>query len=254
MTLRERFFYCFRKKICALLGLPIIFGLAACTIEDLPELEVQSVSIYAEPDANQNSALAVDMVLVYDQELLKIIGQMSATKYFASVRQLLLDNPSLLDIWHWELVPGQIVSDFTPNQDKGDAYGGYIFANYYTAGDHRVKIAPSGIVKILLLRDDLRNLVKFNSRDVNMGTTMSDISNQCLSDCDEDCAPSGCGVKLGPTQNPFQSCQRRAPASLCMPSGMPCSPCGRARRQVQILTRPLVPIPMDAPDPDDSSR
>src|SRR5204863_559014 len=75
----------------------LAIGLVSCTIEDLPELSIESVSIYAAPDANQNSAIAVDLVLVYNQELLKTIGAMSAAKYFASSKQLLLDNPSLLD-------------------------------------------------------------------------------------------------------------------------------------------------------------
>jgi len=69
--------------------------LVSCTVEELPELNIESVSIYATPEANENSAIAVDLVMVYNLELLKTIGKMSAAKYFAAVRQLTLRYPSL---------------------------------------------------------------------------------------------------------------------------------------------------------------
>lgn len=214
-------------------------GLVSCTIEDLPELSIESVSIYAEPDANQNSAIAVDLVLVYNQELLKTLGKMSAAKYFASSKQLLLDNPTLLDIWHWELVPGQIVENFKPEQDKGDAYGAYVFANYLTPGDHRVRVAPNGIVKIRLLRDDLQNLAMFNTHDVNMGTTMSDVINEQYIGGFE----RPCQRKLGPTLT--LPCQRRVSrAPLCTQRTSP-APCPRSPqgKPIVILTQPLNPPP-----------
>src|SRR6266508_2891028 len=93
------------KGLCICMAM----GLASCSNSTLPELSIESVSIYTDPDANNNSATAVDLVIIYDEELVKIISQMSAAKYFGSSRQLLMDNPTLLDIWHWELVPGQVV-------------------------------------------------------------------------------------------------------------------------------------------------
>lgn len=227
--------FSFKEKFCRLLFPLVTLGLVSCTIEDLPELSMDSVAIYTAPDANQNSAIAVDLVLVYNQELLKTLGQMSALKYFAASRQLLLDNPSLLDIWHWELVPGQVVENFSPAQDKGDAYGAYVFANYLTAGDHRLKVAPDGIVKILLLRDDLKNLATFNTHDVNIGTTMSNVINK------QEMEEVGFGeMKLGPT-SPMPSCQRRAPPP-CSSQRPEICPCPSPRRPVQIITQPLNPV------------
>src|SRR3990167_11339434 len=95
----------------------LVLGLVACGNDQLPELTMQSVSIYTDLDANNNSATAVDLVVIYDQELVKTLGQMSASQYFTSMKQLLLDNPTLLDIWHWELVPGQTVQNFSPKQN-----------------------------------------------------------------------------------------------------------------------------------------
>lgn len=224
----------------------LTIGLVSCTIEDLPELSIESVSIYAAPDANQNSAIAVDLVLIYNQELLKTIGQMSASKYFASSKQLLLDNPSLLDIWRWELIPGQLVSNFEPPQDKGNAFGAYVFANYLTPGDHRVRVAPNGIVNIILLRDDLKNLDKSVTNELHMGTTVSNVSNFQEGVEAEDL----CQLLMGSTSSSL-SCQRRAPKC--------CPPAPRARatqcmppvqgKPIQIITHPLNPPPAVPPQP-----
>lgn len=239
MTIKEKFF----RTLFPFLAI----GLVSCTIEDLPELSIDTVSIYAEPDANQNSAIAVDLVLVYNQDLLKTLGKMSAAAYFSSSKQLLLDNPTLLDIWHWELVPGQVVENFSPPQDKGDAYGAYVFANYLTPGDHRVRVAPNGVVKILLLRDDLRNLEMFNTHDINMGTTMSNISNtQNPAEYERPCQ-----IKLGPIKT-MQPCKRRAPnPPTCILQKTvvpPCPPISQ-RKPTQIITRPLSPPPVIYPKP-----
>ena len=230
----------------------LALGLVSCTVEDLPELEIQSVSIYADTDANLNSATSVDLVLVYNKELLKTIGKMPAGQYFASSRQLLLDNPTLLDVWRWELVPGQIVAGFTPDQDKGAAYGAYVFANYLTPGDHRVRVAPNGIVKIRLLRDDLRNLETFNTHDMKIGMTMSNVVN----------------VQEGVNEGYARPCHRRL-GPVCRPickkpsiSSPPCTqkvrtppylrqtaPCLRPGKPIQILTKPLNPPPLVPPKP-----
>lgn len=234
-----------KEKIFRALFSFLTLSLVSCTIEDLPELSIESVSIYAEPDVNQNSATAVDLVLVYNQELLKTLGRLSAASYFASSRQLLLDNPSLLDVWHWELIPGQVVEDFQPTQDKGDAYGAYVFANYLTPGDHRVKVAPNGIVKILLLRDDLRNLEMFNTHDVYMGSTMSNIVNQQnIGLCE-----TPCQRKIGPTKCPTQPCKKRATLPICTQKAV-IPPCKGpiSRMPIQIITRPLNPPPPLTPE------
>lgn len=148
----------FKPKIIARLAFVLALSLAGCANQPLPELTINSASIYTAQDANQNSATAVDLVIIYDPNLANSIGKMSASQYFSTARQLLLDNPTLLDVWHWELVPGQIVQAFPPEPGDTEAYAAYVFANYLTPGDHRLKVAPNGIVNILLQKNDLLDL------------------------------------------------------------------------------------------------
>lgn len=229
-------------KALKLLTVLLTVSLVSCTTKELPELSIESVSIYAEPEANQNSAIAVDLVMVYNADLLKTIGKMSAAKYFAASRQLLLDNPSLLDIWRWELIPGQMVAGFVPDHDKGDAYGAYIFANYLTPGDHRIKVGPDGVVNILLLRDDMQNIAMTDAHDIKMGTTMSSLTcakDMCgYNDCCQEPAvnPTLSYQQTGPCAGTFPTCQRRA-----LPPCPQQVPCPTLSQPAQIITRPLGP-------------
>ncbi len=212
-----------------------MMGVSCCTNELLPELSIDSVSIYTESDTNENSAIAVDLVIVYDQELAKLLGQMAAAKYFSSSKQLLLDNPTLLDIWHWELVPGQIVQDFTPPQEEGDAYSAYVFANYLSPGDHRIKVAPTGIVKILLLKDDLKNLAIYDLHDARVGSTMSNVSRTREESGKEEDRPK---INLGPIKAPSQICKKMGPKKV--PPTIVC-PNFQPSKRKPIPIRPLRP-------------
>ncbi len=140
-----------------------------------PELTMEDVSIYTDLDANQNSAIATDLVIAYSEDLVKKLGKMPACTYFASSQQLLMDNPTLLDIWHWEFVPGQSVEHFAPYGEKGKAYAAYVFANYLSPGNHRVKVSPNGNIAVVLMKNDLKDISTANARDIRAGSTTSQL-------------------------------------------------------------------------------
>ncbi len=68
---------------------------------------------------------------------------MSSGEYFSDVDQLRRDNISLLKIFRWEVVPTQILEDYTPTfNDKSNVWGVIVFADYPAEGNHRFTIAP----------------------------------------------------------------------------------------------------------------
>ena len=228
----------FKKSFLKELSIFVTLGVTSCANFVQPELSIQSVSIYTDLDANQNSAVAVDLVLVYDDQLVKTFSSLSASKYFSSSPQLLLDNPSLVSIWHWELVPGQTVQDFQVQQ-SADAYAGFVFANYLTPGDHRLKVAPNGVIKVLLLKDDLKNLVIYDTRNVTSGTTMSNTpgipQGECqygIADAPQPCTP--------PIPQPCQVDTSQQSNSACCNAGAQGSVTGA--QGAAITTQPLSPL------------
>lgn len=93
-------------------------------------------------ELNDLSPVAVDLVVVYDKEVLAMLGKLSAEEWFrGGMRsQFLKDHPQhRADTWHWEWVPGQVVAEQDLAYEHG-VKGGVIFADYFFPGDHRAKV------------------------------------------------------------------------------------------------------------------
>ena len=106
------------------------------------------VPIEAEKNANHNSAVAVDVVIIETELLAQDIGKLTAHEYFAQRRQLQRDNPEDLTVWSWELAPGQRVDGASIGPLCGS--GTLVFAGYVTPGDHRLNIDRKVQVRIVL--------------------------------------------------------------------------------------------------------
>lgn len=107
-----------------------------------PPVHLKSVTLSLDSDANQDSALAIDLLMIYKKELLDAVMKMKARDYYLSAMQLKRDYPEMLDIWHWELTPGQVVKDYPITHRCTPPLGAVFFADYLTPGDHRVRFGP----------------------------------------------------------------------------------------------------------------
>lgn len=102
--------------------------------------------------ANQNTPVAVDLLLVYDKDLLKDLLKTPAKAWFERREQMKHDYPpgTAFDIWQWEWVPGQRV----PPQSlplKARAQAVIIYANYLAPGEHRARVDPHADLVLQLL-------------------------------------------------------------------------------------------------------
>ena len=113
------------------------------------------VQVQVADTANQQSPVALDLVLVYDKQLFKELLQLSAADWFNKREQFRRDYPAGqgFDAWGWEWVPGQNV----PLQKlplKPKAKGGVIFVNYFSPGEHRARIQPNKSINVELGETD----------------------------------------------------------------------------------------------------
>ena len=107
-------------------------------------------------NVNQDHPIEVDVVMVYDKELLEELSNMPAAEWFQ--RRYQIENDSLgsqrLEFTTWEWAPGQLVEPinllFTR---KGRA--AIIFARYLTPGEHRVVIDRHSRVQVFLGEKEL---------------------------------------------------------------------------------------------------
>jgi len=103
-------------------------------------LSWNNVTLVAEDDANLNSAIAVDVVMLHDEETLGLLQNMPATKWFASRDDLLKTFPKGLSFQTAELVPGQTLQLKLDMFQQKRQVGTLVFANYLTPGEHRVRV------------------------------------------------------------------------------------------------------------------
>jgi type VI secretion system protein len=112
------------------------------------------VSVRVDDNANDNSAIAVDMVVVYDPKLVDSLLKMTAADWFNKRDQMEKDYPDTLKVSRWEWVPGQIVPDVALEYHLG-ARKVVLFADYRTQGEHRLVVDPQESLHLVLAENDL---------------------------------------------------------------------------------------------------
>jgi hypothetical protein len=121
-------------------------------------LSLEKVAISVEENMNDNGALKLHLVIVYDRVLVEELRKMSSGEYFRTVDQLLKDHPDKMKIFEWELVAKKRLipfSDIEYPTDHMTPIAGYVFAKYSSPGEHRATIPTySEKIKISLEKED----------------------------------------------------------------------------------------------------
>jgi len=106
------------------------------------------------PEANENSAVAVDAVVVYNQNVLDQIMKLRASEWFAKKKQFMNDHRGDIDVQAWEWIPDQVV----PEQNiayRAGARKVVLFADYASEGEHRAALDPQQRFRLVLDTLDL---------------------------------------------------------------------------------------------------
>lgn len=155
-----------RARLTALLpALLSIWLLAGCSMFGGPKPVApawRSLAFAASRDANANSALAVDVVLVKDKAVLDSLSAMTASRYFAARDDLLRSYPDALTLLAVEITPGQLIRIERKRYDGERAWAALAFANYATPGEHRLRVPLDG--KDCLLQLDAQEFAVAGSK------------------------------------------------------------------------------------------
>ncbi len=106
------------------------------------------LEVWISEDLNQNSPIAVEVVIVYDKSTLDKLVEMSARDWFAKRDQLAKDLADKVDLWPFEWVPRDDLEtplDYPLELNlpyRIGANGRVVFADYYSPGQHRLVVDP----------------------------------------------------------------------------------------------------------------
>ncbi|MDR2781791.1 MAG: hypothetical protein LBB21_05075 [Holosporaceae bacterium] len=119
---------------------------------------MKEVMLVIEENMNNNGAVKLHIIIVYDEEVDGELKKMSAYQYFRRVDQLIKDHPDKLKIFEWELVAKERIIPWVkveyPNNHMLPIVA-YVFAKYSGSGEYRAKIPPSyKKVKITLKKEN----------------------------------------------------------------------------------------------------
>jgi type VI secretion system protein len=117
------------------------------------EIELE---IYTDAQLNQDSPVAVELIVVRDEKLLEKLLELKAQQWFEQREQFQRDHPGTKSFssWYWELVPGQPLLTQKLEFDSG-ARAVVVFANYFSEGQHRVRAEAHQNLVIRLGKDDV---------------------------------------------------------------------------------------------------
>lgn len=132
------------RSLCALLAMSALLALlGGCAAFGGPKPVKpgwESLAFAAADDANANSALAVDVVLVKDKTVLDTLAAMPASRWFAAKADLERTYPDALRTLGVEITPGQVIRVERRRYEDERAWAALAFANYAAPGEHRVRV------------------------------------------------------------------------------------------------------------------
>ena len=99
------------------------------------------IKVTVVPGANEDTPIALDLLLVYDPKVLDDLLKMPATAWFAKKQQFLKDHERDVAVTGWEWAPGQVVAPLSIAYKPG-VRKVVLFADYVTEGDHRAVVPP----------------------------------------------------------------------------------------------------------------
>jgi hypothetical protein len=122
------------------------------------KVAIEEVMLEVEENMNNNAAVKVHIVIIYDPELVRELMKLSSYQYFRDIEQLVKDYPDKIKIYEWELVAKKRLIPWAKLEypdEHMEPLAGFIFAGYSGNRQYRAKIPPTfKKVKIILKKDD----------------------------------------------------------------------------------------------------
>lgn len=145
---------CFVVGLCMPLGGCNDGALMGAMKMEQAKVWLEKVNFKVSKKVNDNSPVSVHLIIVYDDGVMGQVAAMTAEQYFTAELQLRKDHANDIDIYEWEIVPGQEMESEDISMTKAYGKGAFIFARYGTPDAHREGIADEQEITLHLDEKD----------------------------------------------------------------------------------------------------
>ena len=151
-----------------------ILLLTACASQNddlrlAPGTDLKNISIISHANLNHNTALRLDLLVIYDKSLFDHMKELSATNYFSTVEQIRRDNKGLVHIFRWEMVPLQLLEGYMPSiTQRRKVWGTIFFADYHTSGLHKEILEPNAKIVRVFLGSETITAIEVNKTNAKL--------------------------------------------------------------------------------------
>ncbi len=135
----------------------LLFGCNPKKLTNILPARATPISVLTTSETNQNSAVAIDFIAVYNESIARGLQKLNAAEWFNGKEQFIRDYTSGedYDIWHYEFAALAQRHDIKIKpQRKLSAI--YIFADYLSPGKHRYRFTKIEEMMIILAAKDFR--------------------------------------------------------------------------------------------------
>jgi type VI secretion system protein len=115
-----------------------------------PKVLTRDITIEVAPEANDNSPIAVDLVLVYSDVALSRVAAMAPGEWFERRGDILAAFPQEVTVMRWEVVPGQRLRRMALPDNVHGAAGALLLARYNARNAQRESVGalPNVVVDL----------------------------------------------------------------------------------------------------------
>lgn len=149
------------RRVAAISAACLLTGCAMFGGPKAVKPDWKTLHVVTAVDANNDSPLAIDLVLITERALVDGVAALTAAQYFAARDDMRRSQPDALVVHSLELAPGQSFEiDPKPFRAR-KGWAALMFANYGTPGAHRYR----------LQLDSSGYLLQLNAQDARLTDT-----------------------------------------------------------------------------------
>jgi type VI secretion system protein len=121
-----------------------------------PRVALADFSVIAAANANDDSPVAFEIVMVKDEALAGKLLTLTAAQWFDPAATWKTDFPQQLQTWYYEIPPGQQIV-LNPTEFAGkSSYAVLLFANYRNNNPNRLRLETYSKATVLFAEKDIK--------------------------------------------------------------------------------------------------